>query len=399
MHIGRTIALASTCALLGAVPLSRPGAAPAAPLGSVGEVELFVDPERGRDGADGSELRPLRSISAALARVPDPVLESATIRLAAGEHETTGGEAMPERSLVLWRRMRPGARVRIVGPEEGEPAVLAWQGERHMVEVHEGEWELARLQVGSFSTEQRRGVTVHGPARASLRDVTFRLRSHSDAGIWAVDGGRVALRGRIALNEQLAGEEVEESFCGVLATDGGVVEFDEREGSSLVLGNGSLSVRYYGSIRLGCERAEITCWTESNVLTVNNGGRIDLRNTPTVLRARSRSNVAIGLEHDGHVLAEDAKITIVGPNDAAIALQKASTFTCNDIELVGAFDQALWATSGSMFVGRFLGDVTGLEARTGASVHVEKIGGKLEGPVVARSGGLVSLPDRTVRSE
>ncbi len=52
-----------------------------------------------------------------------------------------------------------------------------------------------------------------------------------------------------------------------------------------------------------------------------------------------------------------------------------------------------------MFVGRFLGDVARLEASTGAGIHVEKIGGKLVGRVVAKSGGVVSLPDRTVHSE
>jgi hypothetical protein len=363
--------------------------------------ELFVDPHKGRDAADGSEKRPLRSISAAIARLPDPVTRSVTIHLAAGAYDTTGGADMPGRSLVLWRRMRPGASVRLAGPEEGEPAVLAWNGDRHMVEAHEGTWELARLQVGSFSSEQRRGVTVHGPARVVLEDVAFRLRSDSDAGIWAVDGGRVELRGAIRLNEHLAGKEakaIDESFCGILASDGGVVEYADSRGS-LELGNGNLSARYYGSIRLGCASARVTCWTGSNNLTVNNGGRIDLRNTPIVLRACSRSNVPIGLEDDGHVLAEDARITIVGPNDSAIALQKASVLACNDIDLQGEFEYALWGTSGSVFVGRFLGDVPKVRARTGASLHIEKIGGKLVGPVTAESGGVVSLPDRVVRSE
>ena len=106
----------------------------------------------------------------------------------------------------------------------------------------------------------------------------------------------------------LAEEAEDETFCGVFATDHGVVEFDERDGSSLVLGNGNLSASYYGSIRLGCEEARVTSWTKSNNLAINNGGRIDLRNTPTVLRAQLRNNVPIGLEHDGHILAEDAHI-------------------------------------------------------------------------------------------
>lgn len=85
-----------------------------------------------------------------------------------------------------------------------------------------------------------------------------------------------------------------------------------------------------------------------------------------------------------------------GKNDSAIALQKASTLTCNDIWLEGEFETALWATSGSMFVGRFRTGIGGLSARTGASVNVEKVDGEIRGPVEAKSGGIVSLPDRAV---
>ena len=66
------------------------------------------------------------------------------------------------------------------------------------------------------------------------------------------------------------------------------------------------------------------------VVSIGNGGRIDLRNTVTTLRATDPKNTPIGLEDDGHVLAEDAHVVIEGPNDAAIALQKASAFFCND---------------------------------------------------------------------
>jgi hypothetical protein len=268
-----------------------------------------------------------------------------------------------------------------------------------MVEIVEGTWAFERVQIGSFDARQRRGVHVVGPAHAILRDVDVQLRSHSDAGIWADHGGRVTLRGAIRLNHQLAEEAPDESFCGVLATHHGVVAFDEREGSSLVLGNGNLSVRTYGVIHLGCETASISCWTKSNNLTVNNGGRIDVADTTTTLRAHLKNNTPIGLEHDGHLLAEGAHIKIVGPNDSAIALQKASTFTCNDIELVGAFEFALWASSGSLFVGRFLTDVPTLRARTGAGIHVERLAGELTGEVLAQSGGVVTLPGRVVRSE
>jgi hypothetical protein len=117
-----------------------------------------------------------------------------------------------------------------------------------------------------------------------------------------------------------------------------------------------------------------------------------------VLRAQLKNNTPIGLEHDGHILAEDAHLKIIGPNDSAIALQKASTLTCNDIELDGEFEYALWASSGSMFVGRFLTDVSKLDAKTGAQILVEGIAGRL-GEAVAQSGGLISLPNRLVRSE
>ena len=52
--------------------------------------------------------------------------------------------------------------------------------------------------------------------------------------------------------------------------------------------------------------------------------------------------------------------------------------------------------SGSTFVGRFLSDVTQVEAHTGASVHIEATAGEVKGPVVVSSGGIVSLPDRVV---
>ncbi len=365
------------------------------PAVAVGEIELHVDAERGKDNTKGTARRPLRTLAAALAKLPEPLEESVTIHLAAGEHQSTGGEGSSERSLALVHRMRPGVHVRFLGPEGDAAAVLAWEGSP-MVDVREGEWRFQRLRIGTFSTRQRRGVVVRGPARAVLEGVTFRLRSHSDVGIRAERGGWVCLRGRIQLNEHLHEEAQEETFSGLLAVDHGVIEFDEHSGSHLDLGNGSLSVRYYGRIRLGCESARITSWTKSNNLTISSGGRIDLGGTPTLLRAVRKNNTPIGLEHDGHILAEDARIEIVGPNDSAIALQKASTFTCNDVLLKGEFEYAMWASSGSLFVGRFLSDVSKLKAKTGAQIHVEKIDGEV-GEVVVESGGLISLPDRVVR--
>lgn len=361
-------------------------------------IELRVDPAQGSDKNKGDARHPMKSIAAAVALVPDPVTQPVTIVLAGGVYDTTGGCEMPERTLQLMRRTRPGVVVRFVAADAKTPVVLGWPGSE-MVLVTEGSWAFEGLQIGAFTKDQRRGITVTGPARVELRSVTFRLRSNSDAAIWARNGGVAMLRGRIAINEHLHEKAEDETFSGVLATEHGIVEFASRDGSALDLGNGSLSVRTYGIIRLGCERARITCWTQSNNLGANSSGRIDLLGTPVTLCARQRNNTPIGLEHDGHVLAEDAKITIAGANDSAIALQKASTFTCNDILLDGDFEHAIWASSGSMFVGRFLCDIGKVESSTGAGIHIEKVTGKVIGPVTARSGGVVSLPDRVVRSD
>lgn len=357
---------------------------------------IWVHATEGKDNHAGTERRPLRTLAAALALLPEPLARDVTIEFV-GTHERTGGR--DEAVLELAHRMRPGVEVRFVGRRDAndEVPVLDWRRGRSMVDAREGTWRIENVRVGTGSTEQRRGVVVEGPAHVTLKDVTFRLRSNSDAGIRAHRGGLVSLRGTIRLNEDLHDEASDESFCGIVATDHGQVRFVERQGATLDLGNGSLSASYYGCIRLGCEWARITSWgRQSNNLAVNNGGRIDLHETTTTLCARVPENTPIGPEHDGHILAEDAHIRIEGKNDCAITLQKASTFTCNDIELAGEFRKSLWAMSGSMFVGAFLTDVNQLEAHTGAGVHIESIEGEVRGPVIVTSGGLISLPDRVV---
>ncbi len=361
---------------------------------------LWVDPAQGNDQHPGSAQKPLQTVSAALARLPDPLGQSVTIHLAGGTYPTTGGRAMPPTRLELLRRMRPGVAVRLAAADGSAPAIFAWEGDTALVDARDGEWWLENVQIGTFTTQQRRGVSVAGPAQVTLKNVTFRLRSQSDAGIYAHRGGLVLLRGRIALNEQLHGQADAETFCGIVAEDHGTVRFAEREGARLDIGNGSLSVRYYGVIRLGCETARITNWSEqSNLVAVNNSGRIDLHNTALTLDAKNRRNTPIGLEHDGHVLAEGAHIIIVSDNSMGIALQKASTLTCNDVELRGNYEYSLWASSGSMFVGGFKGTVGHLEATTGATINVERVDGKLAGPVVARHAARISLPDRDVLPE
>lgn len=372
------------------------------PASDPAPTDLYVDAD-GSDDASGTQREPLRSISAAVARLPDPLRRSVTIHLGGGRFTTTGAQAMADNCLELMHRMRPGVHVRIVGERgpSGAAPVLAWEGGAAMVDVRDGEWRLENLQIGDGSPRQRRGVMVAGPAAAALTNVTLRTRSHSDAGILAHRGGLVTLYGAIKLNEHLHDDAPEESFCGIIAEDHGQVRFAEREGASLDIGNGSLSARYYGVIRLGCETARITSWGEqSNNLAINNGGRIDLHNTTTTLAARQPRNTPIGLEHDGHILAEGAHIIIEGTNNDAIVLQKASTFTCNDVELRGKFQTALTAMSGSMFVGRFIGDVPALAATTSATINVEEFkGGRLTGAATATRGGAISLPDRTIRSD
>lgn len=363
---------------------------------------IHVNAAQGRDGGPGSEQYPLKSISAAIAMLPDPLTRSVTIKLSGGRFQTTGGEEMSADVLELMRRMKPGVTVTFLGRlgDNGRLPILAWEGGRQMIDVREGEWRLENLQIGTFSKRQRRGVAVSGPGHVTLKDVTFRLRSQSDAGIYAHRGGKVSLLGTIRLNEHLHESADDETFCGIIATDHGLVRFEERDGASLQIGNGSLSASYYGCIRLGCETARITSWGEqSNNLAINNGGRIDLHNTTVTLCAKRRRNTPIGLEHDGHILGEDAHVIIVGENDSAIALQKASTFTCNDIEFRGEFDTYMWASSGSMFVGRFLTDVGRIEATTGANINIEETAGEIFGPVIARHSARISLPDRDVLPE
>jgi hypothetical protein len=363
---------------------------------------VYVDPIRGSDRAPGTAEGPLKSLSAAVARLADRLESPVTVVLAPGVYDTTGEQGMPANCLELMRRMRPGVTVRIVGQagQAGQCPTLAWEAGPAMVDVREGDWWLENLQIGTGTKRQRRGVMVLGPGHVTLKNVTFRTCSLSDAGIYADRGGKVSLRGAIRLNEHLHNEAADETFCGVIATDHGLVRFVEHDGASLDIGNGSLSASYYGVIRLGCETARITSWGEqSNNLAINNGGRIDLHNSTVVLRAKQRRNTPIGLEHDGHILGEGANVIIEGPNSMAIALQKASTFTCNDIELRGTFDYCLWASSGSMFVGRFRSDVGRVEATTGANINIERIDGKLIGPVVARHAARISLPDRDVLPE
>jgi len=361
---------------------------------------LYVNPDLGNDQNRGDENHPVQSLSEAIRRIPDPLYQSMEIRLMHGLYAATGSKNMPSDQLHLMRRMSPGVKVSIMGltGKDGTVPCMDWKNSP-LIYATEGDWWIENLQIAQNSQKQRRGIMVEGPAHVTLKNVTIRTRSQSDAAIYVHRGGKVSLRGHININEHLHDQAPEESFAGIIADDHGLIQFVEREGASLQIGNGSLSVMYYGVIRLGCETARITSWgDQSNTLAINNGGRIDLHNTDTILCAKKTRNTPIGLEDDGHILGEGAHVTIIGENENAIVLQKASTFTCNDIELKGAFKNAVQAMSGSMFVGRFLGDVPGLHATTGASVNIEAAKGKITGPVTATNTGMISLPDRIVTS-
>lgn len=370
--------------------------APTVPLKAAEQKsDLWVDAAHGRPGASGTQQKPCQSISDALALLPETLSSSVTIHLAAGDYSTTGGKHMPSDRLDLMRRMRPGVEVRIAGKSSdgNKTSRFAWEGGTAMVVATEGIWSIENIQIGIGTTRQRRGVMATGPAQVTLKNITFRTRSQSDAAIYAERGGLVLLRGNIRINEDLHQKPRDESFAGIIATDHGIVRFAESDGASLDIGNGSLSASYYGCIALGCKTARITSWgDQSNTLAINNGGRIDLRNTTTTLVAKQKQNTPIGLEHDGHILAEGAHIIIEGENGMAIALQKASTLTCNDIELRGKFDKSIWASSGSMFVGRFLTDVSDLDADTSAQINIEAIQGKVTGHATARRNATISLP-------
>src|SRR5262245_6621929 len=79
---------------------------------------IHVDGAKGDDQNPGSGQRPLRSLSAALAKLKEPLTESVTIELAAGTYEETGSVGMPSNCLHLMSRMRPGVVVRIIGRKD-----------------------------------------------------------------------------------------------------------------------------------------------------------------------------------------------------------------------------------------------------------------------------------------
>ncbi|UCH34519.1 MAG: hypothetical protein JSV65_18675 [Armatimonadota bacterium] len=342
-----------------------------------GAPDLYVHPTLGSDSAPGTSSEPVRSPAAAVRLLPEVLMSSVTIHVAEGAYTATGIDDMPRGTLVLHRRMRPGVEVAFVGrdgsfrrPAAVGAVVFNWQGEP-LVRMSEGRWRFERLQIGDGSARQRSGIEARDTGIARLKDIRIRTRSFSGAGIHAARGGRVELLGSIELNEHLHDTALDESFSGILATHYGSVAFRDDEGR-LSVGNGQLSAAYYGIIELGCASAEITSWGEqSNVIAVNNSGRVDLHGTTTTLRAQREGNAVIGLEDDGHVLAEGARVIIRAPDlNGAVVLQKASTFFGGPIEIHGK-PCRVSAMSGSVLLGSVKGDLEWASADTGAHVFLE----------------------------
>jgi hypothetical protein len=301
--------------------------------------------------------------------------------------------------------MYDGVRVRIVGNTAGFDkaapvgnVLLNWQNQssRFLIVVTQGHWTLENIQLGTRKRSQKRGISVLGPALLELRDVRIHTLGQKGPGLRAHHGGRIHLYGNIELNEDLRDSGgSDESFCRIEAEYGGVVKFMQRKGATLTLGNGNLSAGYYGVIELGCEQASITSWNyQSNPVAVNNSGRVDLHNTTTRLCARNPRNTPIGLEHDGHVLAEGARIIIDGQdNSNAIVLQKASSFFCNDVEIHGRIRHPLLAMSGSVLLAGIRGDLGEVWAHSGSTIIIEKCTGSLTGPLKQTKFGNIVLPE------
>ena len=308
---------------------------------------------------------------------------------------------MPDNQLVLRRSTDPGAYIHFRG-DASSPAVLDWHGAGNLVTVLKGHWRFENVQLGTRRKTQRQGfVAESSGALLDLHDVVIRTASYSGGGIVASRAGRVHLYGDILLNEDLHQVcEDKETYCGIRVTDHGTVKFMQREGALLSMGNGSLAASYYGVIRLGCEKAEITCWTNSNNLAIGNSGRIDLHGTETLLRAMEPDNTLIGPEDDGHIMAENTHVVLESHgNRSAIYLQKSSTVFGGPFEFRGEFMNSVVTMSGSIFVGTVTGDVSTVYAITGSQIILEGGSTPPTGRIVAQLGGTVVLPSGDVVRE
>jgi hypothetical protein len=68
--------------------------------------DIYVQPATGDDKNPGTKDLPVKTVSAAVARIPPTVATLVTVHLAAGTYPTTGGQDLPEHNLVLRRTMQ-----------------------------------------------------------------------------------------------------------------------------------------------------------------------------------------------------------------------------------------------------------------------------------------------------
>jgi hypothetical protein len=371
--------------------------------------DIYVDPVRGRDmkGYGETQSQPFRSISAAVAVIPEHVQAPITIHLRPGCYRTTGGHGMPDNHLVLRRRTAPGCYIQLEGAGDENvskrPVLLDWLG-APMVTVCQGRWRIEHVQLGNRDKKQREGFVAQGSeSLLDLVDVRIRTASHSGSGIQAERSGRIHLYGTIELNEDLHDECKDlETFSRIMATDHGRVKFMQSKGASLSIGNGGLGASYYGTVRLGCEAANVTSWAKSHPLAIGNSGRIDLGGTDTQLSSMNPDGILVAAEDDGHILAENTHVVLQAGsegNASAICLQKASTLFGGPFDIRGRFRGTIVTMSGSTFVGQVVGNLGSADAYTGAHLCLQNGSGLPTRVAHARSGATIVLPTGEVLRE
>ena len=176
------------------------------------EIHIYVDGTTGNDRNAGKINNPLKTINAAVKRLPRTINKFVTIHIAAGNYRTTGGMGLDAERLELNRPMHKNARVRIVGntvdfdqPAGAGSVLLNWQTQSRdfLIVATQGHWTLENIQVGSRQSGQRRGIAVTGPAMLELRDDRIHTIGQKGPGICARYGGRIHLFGNIELNDDL----------------------------------------------------------------------------------------------------------------------------------------------------------------------------------------------------
>ena len=302
-----------------------------------------------------SREAPCQSLSDALNLLPETLTQSVTIRVAAADYKTTGGKNMASDRLELVRRMRPGVAVRIIGEPGADGGLphFGWEGGSAMVVVGEGEWWLENVQIGTLSTRQRRGVMVTGPAQITLKDVTFRTRSQSDAAVYAERGGSRCCGARSESTNICTPMRPMIALPGSSPPIMEPCGSHDSESGSLDMGNGSLSASYYGCIGLGCRTAQITSWgDQSNTLAINNGGRIDLHNTTTTLVGEAKAEHADWIWSMTAIFWPKARGSLLKAKMKwRSPCRKRARSRATTSSYAASSEMSIWASSGSMFVG------------------------------------------------